>query len=78
MNGSAFGRLLKNSAYPDYRYIEENYNEIFKKFHKVYSVGKKVTVTPKGTFRLILLTSNTLNHKKCNVNTALNQCLNGS
>jgi hypothetical protein len=51
MNGSAFGKLLKNNAYPEYRYVDEKYNEMFKIFHKVYTVGKKETVTPNGTFR---------------------------
>ena len=51
MNQSALGNLLKNSAYPEYRYVEEKYNEMFKRFHKVYTVGKKETVTPHGTFR---------------------------
>ena len=51
MNSSAFGKLLKNSAYPEYRYVEEKYNEMFKRFHKVYTVGKKETVTPQGTFK---------------------------
>ena len=50
MNESAFGKLLKNSAYPEYRYVEEKYNEMFKRFHKIYTVGKKETVTPQGTF----------------------------
>ncbi len=51
MNESAFGKLLKNSAYPDYKYVEEKYNEMFKRFHKVYTVGKKETVTPHGIFK---------------------------
>ena len=51
MNQGSFADLLKNSAYPEYRYAEEKYNEMFKRFHKVYTVGKKETVTPKGTFR---------------------------
>lgn len=51
MNASAFGKLLKNSAYPEYRYVDEKYNEMFKRFHKVYKVGKKETVTPQGTFK---------------------------
>jgi len=51
INISAFGKLLKNSAYPEYRYVEEKYNEIGKRFHKVYTVGKKETVTPYGTFK---------------------------
>lgn len=50
MNQSAFSRLLKNSAYPEYRYVDEKYNGMFKRFHKVYTVGKKETITPQGTF----------------------------
>lgn len=60
MNPSAFGKLLKNTAYPEYRYVDPRHYENVKIFHKVYKVGKKETVTPIGTFKSQVEAANAL------------------
>ena len=47
----ALRKLVLNTAYPDYRYVNPTPQDIAKQFHKVYKVGPKKTVTPIGTFK---------------------------
>jgi hypothetical protein len=60
MSKDALVKLIHNTAYPEYNYLDPKYIDKNKLFHKVYKVGPKKTVTPIGIFRSKIEAANAL------------------
>jgi hypothetical protein len=56
----ALRKLLLNTAYPKYSFVNPTQKELSEQFHKVYKVGPKKTVTPIGIFKSKIAAANAL------------------